>query len=121
MSAFAQATQAALRTHQQDQLDALRNAVLNVVRGKDADANRQGQFLSLVDRFTAAHLSLLRLFQDPTGHFEKRRIPLPVVAVGTKLLAYDLVCVAMPELRGELQSPSKDRTAASSQMIHLLS
>src|ERR1035438_9693178 len=29
-SAFAQATQAALRTHQQEKLDALRNAVLNV-------------------------------------------------------------------------------------------
>jgi hypothetical protein len=124
VSAFAQATQAALRTHQQEKLDALRNAVLNVALGREPDADRQGQFLSLVDRFTAAHLIphliLLRFFQDPSGHFEKRRIPIPTVPVGTKCLAYELVCIAMPELHQKLQSPLQGRTGAPVQMIQSL-
>jgi len=120
ISAFAQATQSAVRTHQREKLDALRNAVLNVAHGKDANADRQGQFISLVDRFTAAHLKLLYFFQNPAGHFERRGIPVPTVVIGTNLLVYQLVCAAMPELRQELQSPSEDRTAAAFQMFEVL-
>jgi hypothetical protein len=119
-SAFAQATQAALRTHQKAKLDALRNAVLNVALGKETEANRQGQFLALVDRFTGAHLTILRFFQDPAGHFERRGIPVPATPAGTNFLANEMVFTAMPELREELKSPCEDHGAASRQMIELL-
>jgi len=120
VSAWFQATQAALRTHQKEKLDALRNAVLNAALGKDAQTNRQAQFLSLVDRFTAAHLTLLRFFRDPAGHFESRKMAVPQVPAGNDYLAYQLVCTAMPELIQQLRSPSENRTAASFQMIELL-
>ena len=71
------ATQAAIRTHQQEKREALRNAVLNVAVGsgldQDAEAcgfqgpqgRREAIFLSLIDRYTAWHLRILRLFQNP--------------------------------------------------------
>jgi hypothetical protein len=120
ISAFAQATQAALRTHQKEKLDALRNAVLNVALGKETDANRQGLFLALVDRFQAAHLTVLRFFQDPAGHFERRGIPVPATPIGTNFLASEMVFTAMTELRDGLKSPTEDHGAASRQMIELL-
>ena len=120
VSATLVATQGALKTHQKEKLDAFKNAVLNVALGKDANADRQGQFLALVDRFTAAHLTLLRFFQDPAGHFERKHITVPTVPVGTNLLAYQLVCAAMPELCQQLQSPAADRSAAAFQIFQAL-
>jgi hypothetical protein len=64
VSATLQATQAALRTHQKDKLEALKNAVVNVALGHEPDVDRQTVFLSLVDRFTAAHLKLLKAFKE---------------------------------------------------------
>jgi hypothetical protein len=114
ISAFAQATQAALKTHQQDKLEALKNAVVNVALGSEPDADRQQQFLSLVDRF-----------KDPAGYFQTtgRQVPLinsPTVEPVRKLLAYQLVIDAMPSLGQQLKSPSPDRSAASFQFIELV-
>jgi hypothetical protein len=119
ISATLQATQDALRTNQQEKLEALRNAVVNVALGRDHDANRQVQFLSLVDRFSAAHLTLLRFFQDPAAHFERRGLPVPTLPVGGNFLANEFVSNAMPELREGLRSPVEGRDAASRQMIEL--
>jgi hypothetical protein len=62
---FAQAAQAAIRTHDQEKLDALRNAVLNTALGKEPDKDRQAIFLSLLDRLQPAHLRILKTFQHP--------------------------------------------------------
>jgi hypothetical protein len=59
------ATQAAIRTHQQEKREALRNAVLNVAVGSGLDQDAEAIFLSLIDRYTAWHLRILRLFQNP--------------------------------------------------------
>lgn len=118
--AFSQAAQAVLRTHQKEKLDALRNAVVNVALGHEANADRQTQFLTFVDRFTAAHLTLLRFFHDPAGHFEQRHVPAPTVSVGTNLLAYELVRAALPELHQQLQSAVKEHTASAFQTLQVL-
>lgn len=119
-SAFTIASQAAMRTHRQEKLDALRNAVLNVAAGRELDADRQVQFLALVDRFTAAHLTLLRFFHDPAGHFDRRRLVVPTVPIGANLLVYELVCAALPELKQEFQSPTPDHSASAFQMFEVL-
>jgi hypothetical protein len=62
VSAVAQATQAALRTHSSEKRDALRNAVLNVASGTAPEEYLQSVFLNLVDSFTVTHLHLLALF-----------------------------------------------------------
>ena len=72
LSAALTATQAALRTHQQEKLDALKNAVVNVALGREPEADRQQQFLALVDRFAAAHLILLQFSKDPAAFFHSK-------------------------------------------------
>jgi hypothetical protein len=56
-----QATQAALRNHQEAKLEALRNAVLNSALGTALDDDHQLFFLSLVERMTVSHLQVLQL------------------------------------------------------------
>ncbi len=65
VSATLQATQAALRTHDQKKLEALRNAVLNAALGHGGDDDRRATFLSLIDRLQPAHLRILETFQRP--------------------------------------------------------
>ncbi|HUD86077.1 MAG TPA: hypothetical protein VMR17_06460 [Xanthobacteraceae bacterium] len=64
-SAVMQASQIAMRTHQQTKLDALRNAVLNVAAGQAPEDALQAMFLNFVDTFTEWHLAILKLFQAP--------------------------------------------------------
>lgn len=120
ISAFGQATQAALRTHQREKLDALRNAVVNVAIGVEPNADRQQSFLSLADRFSETHLILLRFFRDPAGHFQRKGKPVPNIKAFPKLLVYQLVCEAMPALSQDVKSQSGDRTAASFQFVELV-
>jgi hypothetical protein len=68
VSATAQATQAALRTHQQEKLDALRNAVLNVAAGTAPAEDKQWLFLHLVDQLSALHLRLLAFAKAPAKY-----------------------------------------------------
>jgi hypothetical protein len=77
VSAFAQATQAALKTHQAEKREALRNAVLNVAIGSAPSEDLQLIFLNLVDSFTPTHLGVLRDCQAKghpnRGEFRKQR------------------------------------------------
>jgi hypothetical protein len=59
------ATQIAVRTHQQEKLDALRNAVLNVAAGTAPGDDLQLMFLGFVDAFTPLHLRMLKFLQHP--------------------------------------------------------
>lgn len=61
---LASATQLAIRTHRQEKLDALRNAVLNFASGNRPGEDLQATFLALVERFTPLHLRLLRIFSE---------------------------------------------------------
>ena len=65
VSAMLQAAQAALRTHQQEKLEALRNAVLNSAAGQASDGDYHTVFLALIDCFSAAHLRALKSFRHP--------------------------------------------------------
>jgi len=59
VSSTLQATQIAIRTHQEAKREALRNAVLNVAAGNAPDEDRQLMFLDLIDTFTTWHLRIL--------------------------------------------------------------
>jgi hypothetical protein len=62
------ATQAAMRTSQQEKRDALRNAVLNAAAPGAPELAEQQTFVSMIDSFNEWHLRLLKLFQDPRAH-----------------------------------------------------
>lgn len=59
------ASSTAIRNHEKEKLDALRNAVLNsTLPGAPSDTMQQ-LFLNLVDSCTSWHIALLKLFQGP--------------------------------------------------------
>lgn len=64
LSACLRATQAAMRTHESEKLDALRNAILNVAVKAIAE-DEESMFIDYVDRLTTWHIRILRLLQDP--------------------------------------------------------
>ena len=59
VTAALHATQVAMRSHQKEKLEALRNAVVNVAAGSAPDSDRQLIFLGWVDAFTPTHLAFL--------------------------------------------------------------
>lgn len=62
ISGLLEASQAALRTHQEIKLEALRNAVINIADGVAPNDDLQEFFLRLVDNLTALHIQVLELF-----------------------------------------------------------
>jgi len=68
VTALLQASQMALRTHQETKLNALCNAVINAALSNSFDTDLQFMFLSLVDSFTESHLLVLARFKnEPKG------------------------------------------------------
>jgi len=65
ISAVMNASQAAMRSHQQEKREALRNAVLNVAVGSGLTEDVEAVFVSLIDRYTPWHLRILRFFHNP--------------------------------------------------------
>ncbi|MFG1820380.1 hypothetical protein ACGFIF_41940 [Kribbella sp. NPDC049174] len=64
LDAFIQSTRIAQTTHQQEKLEALRNALENSVAPDAPDVDEQARFFRLVDQFSARHILLLRWAQD---------------------------------------------------------
>jgi hypothetical protein len=118
VSATLQATQAALRTHQKEKLDALRNAILNVALGKQPDSSRQQQFLGLVERFSEDHLVVLRFLDDPASHFRRLRIAGPQINhVGGKLMVNSLVTMGLPYLQKQSR---EDQSSTAFQYLEMI-
>jgi hypothetical protein len=65
LSTFAQAAQAAIRTHEKEKLEALRNAVINSTSPGAPDESMQAMFIAFVDDFTVWHLRILQFADDP--------------------------------------------------------
>lgn len=93
-----QASQLALRNHQEEKIQALRNAVVNAAASQAPSASLQQFFLRLVDEFTVWHLRLLKLFQSPEAWFTEHGMPWPNLYMGG--LSH-VVESAFPELRGQ--------------------
>lgn len=89
ISAVMHASQVAIRTHQGEKREALRNAVLNVAVGQSPGEALQHMFFAWIDALSVLHLEVLRLFQNPT--------PPPGMSMGglASVLEYN-----MPRLQG---------------------
>ncbi len=94
--AVVSATRTVEHTHQAEKIEALGSAVLNSVVPGAPDADTQAIFLNLVDRFTASHLRLLTLWDDPPAWFESHGPPGPTSS-GSRALTAE---AALPEVRG---------------------
>jgi len=71
------ATQAAMRTHQREKIDALKNAVINSALRPTVDENLQLMFLNFIDRYTPWHLHILLLLDNPRSYGESHGIKYP--------------------------------------------
>lgn len=91
-----QASQAAVRNHQSEKREALRNAVLNAALPHAPEESIQQQFINQVDTFTVWHIRLLDLFKNPSAWFERNGITPPNFSFSSSL--EQLLVAAWPEL-----------------------
>lgn len=67
ISAFLQATHAALKTHVESKRAALRNALLNTAITQTASQSEIDMYLNIVDSLTPFHIEVLRFVADPAS------------------------------------------------------
>jgi len=91
------ATQAAGRTHDQEKLDALRNAIANSALPTAPQEHEQMMFVRFVDEFTGMHLRILALLRDPAGWFQSRGLVRPNLIMGSRTAVLE---AGLPELQG---------------------
>ena len=67
ISVLLSATQIAMRNHQEEKLEALRNIVINSVFDNTATAHENFQqiYLNIIDRYTPLHILILRFIENP--------------------------------------------------------
>jgi len=90
-----QASQAAIRNHQSEKRDALRNAVLNSALPHGPEESLQQLFINQIDTFTVWHIRLLDLFRDPRFWFKNKAVTPPTFNLSSSL--EQLINCAWPE------------------------
>ncbi|MBI3469566.1 MAG: hypothetical protein HY000_41725 [Planctomycetes bacterium] len=93
------ASQAALRTADEEKRKALRNAVLNAALPNPPDAAKEQVFVNWVDQFTVWHLRILNLFASPDQWFAKHGKQPPQWSIAGSLS--QLLIAAFPELANQ--------------------
>jgi hypothetical protein len=96
-----QASQIALRNHQQSKLDALRNAVVNSALPNSPEENEQLIFLRLVDQLTPLHVRVLSLLNDPASWMAVNNMQNPGWGMGG---VSTVVEYCLPEVRGRKET-----------------
>lgn len=65
ISAVFYASHLAMKTHHEEKLQALKNAIMNIAEGVESDEALQQIFFNYVDQFTLLHLKILRFAKSP--------------------------------------------------------
>ncbi|EKE28481.1 MAG: hypothetical protein ACD_3C00054G0021 [uncultured bacterium (gcode 4)] len=95
VSTMLQASQIAIKNHQKEKLDALRNMVINTAQSSSLDEDSISIYLNLVDILTPWHIKILTYYSNPTSYWHKNWIA-PTNAPSSISGAIGL---AFPELR----------------------
>jgi len=96
-----QASQIALRNHQEAKLDALRNAILNAALPNSLHEDEQMIFLRLIDHLTPWHLKVLSVLDDPVQWMARHGIGNPGWGMGGPSTVLEH-CI--PDLRGQRET-----------------
>jgi hypothetical protein len=94
-----QASTIALRNHQTEKLEALKNAVLNAALPKSPDENLQQMFLSFVDAMTEWHIRILLFFNDPIAWGKAHGVGFTEPSIGCAI--EQRLVEAFPDLKGK--------------------
>jgi hypothetical protein len=96
IDATLQASHAAMRTHHEEKLQALSNAIANSALPTAPGESFQQLFIQWVDELTVDHLRFLQLFRDPRGWFSRNGVKAPEFSISSSLSA--LLEHAYPDL-----------------------
>jgi hypothetical protein len=94
-----QATQAAIRNHHTEKLEALRNAVLNSALPNAPADDLQLMFLNYIDSLTTWHLRILKFFENPRGWGKQHGLTFSRCSIGDT--PRRILEEAFPDLRGQ--------------------
>ncbi len=101
ITTVSQASMLAIRSHQREKLEALRNAVLNVAVGQGPEEDMRQLFLNFIDVCTVTHIRLLSLMSGPELWGQKHKVEFPSSwSMGGITQAIEH---AFPDLRGKEQ------------------
>lgn len=92
------ASQIAIRTHQRDKRDALRNAVVSAALPDAPDETLQQIFLNYVESLTGWHLRILAFFADPRAWGRRHNIVYPNWTMGSPAVVLE---TSMRQLAGQ--------------------
>ena len=95
ITATVQATQIAIRNHQTEKLDALRNGVINTAILTEPKEDMVQTFLAYIDTITVSHIRVLKYFYDPRLWGAEHKVNWPDWSSGGVLTPLKQ---AMPEL-----------------------
>jgi hypothetical protein len=73
LSVVAFGVDAARRTHREEKREALRNAALNTAAGLKLNDIWLGGFLACIEKYTGAHIAILRILANPPANDVYRR------------------------------------------------
>jgi hypothetical protein len=93
-----QATQAAVRNHQREKLEALRNAVLNTAIDRTTAEDEKIMLVRLIDQLTTWHLRVLAVLDEPVRWMERHNVQNPRWGMGA---VSHVLEHCLPELRGQ--------------------
>lgn len=96
LSVVMQATQIALKNHQEEKLHALRNAIINTALNINIDEVKQLMFLNMINDLSVWHLKILHYFGNPNKRFDEKQITKPNLLSGSPSVA---LLVYYPELK----------------------
>ena len=74
ISILNRASQLALSNHQEEKINALKNAVINTALNIDIDENEQMMFLLLIDAMTPWHIKIIFYFENPVRRFAENNL-----------------------------------------------
>ena len=90
-----EASRVAVGTAQEEKLAALRNAVVNTIRGVESEQDIRATFVRYVDELTPTHLALLGFMSGPGRFFGEHGLERPNIRAGSIFAALQ---AALPEL-----------------------
>lgn len=64
-STLLEAAEIAVRSHENEKLEALKNAVLNVHMSASVDEYHRSRFMALISRYSALHLRVMKILAEP--------------------------------------------------------
>jgi hypothetical protein len=123
VSSVLQASRIAMRTHQEEKLEALRNAVLNSAIPGAPDDDLQLMFLNFVDTFTPWHLRVLAFLNDPKCWLDRNEVRYQHFSMGGISTVLDLAFPALASRSDFCDQLAKDlyvRGLLNTEELHMI-